>query len=271
MPIGPTSIISKALFSCGLDYAVISDAEQAFIDSINQSDTFEKVLTDLVGKEHYGGSYLAAEPINLQYLHNTHPPCISVDNAIKAVRRQIQNESLTDWTFIRCGGASAGAFGTIHTHFLGFIVTKDQLFGFAPVHSIWTESLNILATNVMENATGFEITWDHIQKQYGPQDFTEAVTPCRDSLIPPFIYQTDPFSQTWIIAWVVSREQGIPAADWTRLSKALLSKIRLFVILLLETHPHLLDLANQRFRCMHPLRNIMDELYFGYNLTEYLR
>jgi hypothetical protein len=271
MSVGITSIISKALFSCGLDYAVIYDAEQAVIYAINQSDTLDRVLTDLIGKEHYGGSYLAAEPIDLPYLHQTHPHGISVDNAIKSVHRQIPNGSLTEWTFIRCGGATAGAFGAIHTHFLGFIITKDQLFGFAPVHSIWTESLNIMATNVMEKATGFEVTWDHIQNQYGPQDFTEAVTPCRDSLIPPFIYQTDPFSQTWIIAWVVSRDQGIPAADWTCLSKALLSKIRLFVILLLETHPHLLALANRRFRNIHPLRDIMTELYSGYDLTEYLR
>jgi hypothetical protein len=268
MPVGPTSLIAKALFSCGLDYAVVADAEQAYIDVIDNSDTLELVLTDLIGKEHYGGSYLAAELINLPYLNNTHPLCLSIDNAIKAVRRQIPtgDDQSTNWTFIRCGGASAGTFGTIHTHFLGFIIAKDQLFGFTPVHSLWTESLNILVTNVMEQATGLEITWDLIQNQYGPQDFTEAVTPCRDSIIPPFIHQADPFSQTWIIAWVVSREKGTFASDWTRLSKALLCKIRSFVILLLETHPHLLELANRQFRIVHPLRDIMEELYFGYNL-----
>ena len=265
-----TSTCSRISYKLGIDYTELCNAEQSFIDTMNDTDLRDKVINKIIknGKsniKYIGSYYICQDETVSDNMITIQPSIITVNDMTNLlVKKRSSNKSLMYFT---CGGC-VFRLGDNYSHHLAFLWKPGKyLIGFTPGNSYWNAEMTNMVTTSVLKGTGMNIEWDHINGKYGPQEYTSSMLPCIDSLIPPFIYRADSLCQTWVIYWLYNYINNNPASKWTTKSKELTQNIREFIIWILNTFPNIHDYSNDMFQESYPSSQILDEMHFGYNIV----
>lgn len=251
----------------GIDSDELSNAEQSFITAMNDSSLKDKVMKKILSMidnpPNFLGSFFVCNDKIIDDMRKIQSDVITVKNMTSKLKKIKKGKTYV----FTCGGCVFRPSSDI-SHHLAFIWNPGKsIVGFNPGIMCWSSEMAEMVETAVSDGTGLDIEWDLILGKYGPQDYTRSVFPCKDSIIPPFVFRSDSFCQTWVIYWVYNYLKGNSCTNWNTLSFGLTTTIRTFVMWIVDTFPDIRSCAEYEYSQTNNT-DFMTELSKGYNMKK---